>query len=268
MINNQIIITIFAQNIYIVMKNRLNILQSRNLSDIVNNSHKNGELEKILPELCDLYTTNDGHKNNFYHTLGVLNNVIKYDNDNLKMKIVALLHDIGKMSTRSKNEEGKWTFHDHENVGSKMVNKILKRFNITNKKTIDYVYRMVKYHGRVKMHRDVTESAIRRLDLEVGPDIVLDLIEFCKCDLTTKYEDKRQRIVSGLDQIKNRILEVRKKDEEAKWRSPITGTIIMEILGLSTGRMVGEIKKVTDEKIKSGEWTEEDAINYINSKKL
>jgi len=247
------------------MKNKLNILQTRKLSDIVSNLYKDGELEKILPELCKLHTTTNGHKNNFYHTLGVLNNVIEYDNDNLKMKIVALLHDIGKISVRTKNNEGNWTFHDHENVGAKMIHKILKRFNITNKKTVDYIYRMVKYHGRVKMHRDVTESAIRRLDVEVGHDIVLELIEFCKCDITTKYDDKRQRIVSGLDEIKNRILEVREKDKESKWRSPITGIIIMKMLEITTGRMVGDIKKVTDEKIKSGEWTEEDAIKYINT---
>lgn len=250
------------------MKNTLNILQTRKLSDIINKLQKNGDLDKILPELNALHTDTDGHKNNFYHTLGVLNNVIELDNDNLKMKIVALLHDIGKIVVRSKNSDGNWTFHDHENVGAKMVKIILKRFNITNKKTIDYVYRMVKYHGRVKMHRDVTESAIRRLDTEVGQDIVLELIEFCKCDITTKYDHKRQRIVSGLDEIKNRILEVRKKDEEAKWRSPITGTIIMEILGVSTGRMVGEVKKVTDEKIKSGEWTEQDALTYIYCYKI
>lgn len=245
------------------MKTTLNILQSYNLGDIINKLQKNGDLEKLLPELSNLDTTTDGHKNNFYHTLGVLNNVVKLDNNNLKMKIVALLHDIGKIVVRSKNSDGNWTFHDHENVGAKMVKDILKRFNITNKKTVDYVYRMVKYHGRVKMHRDVTESAIRRLDNEVGQDIVLELIEFCKCDITTKYDHKRQRIVSGLDEIKNRILEVRKKDEESKWRSPITGTIIMEILQVGTGRMVGEIKKVTDEKIKSGEWTEQDALDYI-----
>jgi len=247
------------------MKNALSLLRSKKLTDTINMLYKDGDLDIILPELCNLHTTTNGHKNNYYHTLGVLNNVIEYDNDNLKMKIVAVLHDIGKISVRSKNDDGNWTFHDHENVGAKMVKKILKRFNITNKKTIDYVYRMVKYHGRVKMHRDVTESAIRRLDLEVGHDIVLELIEFCKCDITTKYDDKRQRIISGLDEIKNRILEVRKKDNESKWRSPITGTIIMGMLNITTGRMVGDIKKVTDEKIKSGEWTEEDAINYIKT---
>lgn len=249
------------------MKNKLNILQTKKLSKYLNELQINGNLDKILPELNNLHTTTDGHKNNFYHTLGVLNNVIEYDNSNLKMKIVAILHDIGKIVVRKKNEDGNWTFHDHEKVGSKMVEKILKRFNITNKKTIDYVYRMVKYHGRIKMHRDVTESAIRRLDIEVGQDIVLELIEFCKCDITTKYDHKRQRIVSGLDEIKNRILEVRKKDLESKWRSPITGTIIMEILGVGTGRMIGEIKKVTDEKIKSGEWNEQDVLNYIHEYK-
>lgn len=244
---------------------KLNSLRSDKLSDIVNKLHESGDLVKILPELNNLYTTDSGHKNNFYHTLGVLDNVVKYDKDNLKMKIVALLHDIGKIVVRTKKNDN-WIFHDHENIGSKMVFNILKRFNITNKKTIDYVYRMVKYHGRVKMHRDVTESAIRRLDTEVGHDIILELIEFCKCDLTTKNDFNRNRIVSGLDAIKNRILDIRKKDEESKWRSPITGLIIMDILCLTSGgRIVGDIKKVTDEKIKNGEWSEDDAITYIKT---
>jgi len=247
------------------MNTALNILQSRDLSILLNDLHKSGELNKILPELDNLYTTTDGHKNNFYHTLGVLNNACKYDNRNLKMKIVAMLHDIGKLDVRSKDANGNWTFQNHEAVGATKVTKILKRFNITNKKTIDYVFRMVKYHGRIRMHRDVTESAIRRLDLEVGQDIILDLIEFCKCDITTKFENKRERIVSGLDTIKDRILEVRIKDKEAAWRSPITGHVIMEILGASTGRLVGDIKKVTDDKIKLGEWTEQEALSYIHT---
>lgn len=247
------------------MKTPLNILQSKDLSVLLNELHKNGELNKILPELDDLYTTTDGHKNNFYHTLGVLNNTCKYDNTNLKMKIVAILHDIGKLEVRSKNSDGNWTFHNHEAIGASKVKSILKRFNITNPKTVDYIYKMVKYHGRIKMHRDVTESAIRRLDVEVGQDIILELIEFCKCDVTTKFEHKRERIVSGLNTIKDRILEVRLKDKEASWRSPITGHIIMEILGATTGRLVGDIKKVTDEKIKLGEWTEQEALSYIHT---
>ena len=242
------------------MKTKLDILKQKNLNDII---YKMDNLDEIIPELANLNTQTSGHKNNYIHTLGVLKNVCQYNNDNLKMKIVALLHDIGKIVVRSKNEEGNWTFYNHEAVGAEMIKPILKRFNITNPKTVDYIYRMVKYHGRVKMHRDVTESAIRRLDNEVGQDIILELIEFCKCDITTRFEDKRNRIVSGLDTIKDRILEVRKKDEEAKWRSPITGHIIMNLLGTSTGRLIGDIKSVTDSKIKSGEWTEKEAIEYI-----
>lgn len=242
------------------MKIKLDILKQKNLNNII---YSLENLDDILPELVKLNTQTPGHKNNYIHTLGVLKNVCQYDNDNLKMKIVALLHDIGKIVVRSKNDDGNWTFHNHEAVGAEMIKPILKRFNITNPKTVDYVYRMVKYHGRVKMHRDVTESAIRRLDNEVGQDIILELIEFCKCDITTKFEDKRKRIISGLDIIKERILEVRKKDEQAKWRSPITGYIIMNLLGVSTGRMIGDIKNVTDSKIKSGEWTEKEAIEYI-----
>ena len=242
------------------MKMKLDILKEKNLNYII---HTMGNLDEILPELVNLNTQTTGHKNNYIHTLGVLKNVCQYNNDNLKMKIVALLHDIGKIVVRSKNDEGNWTFHNHEAVGAEMIKPILKRFNITNPKTVDYVYRMVKYHGRVKMHRDVTESAIRRLDNEVGQDIILELIEFCKCDITTRFEDKRNRIVTGLDTIKERVLEVRKKDEQAKWRSPITGHIIMNLLGVSTGRLVGDIKNVTDSKIKSGEWTEKEAIEYI-----
>lgn len=242
------------------MKNELNILRRKDLNNVI---YSTTNLSDILPELVKLNTETSGHKNNYIHTLGVLKNVCDYDNDNIKMKIVALLHDIGKIKVRSKNEDGNWTFHNHEAVGAEMVKSILKRFNITNPKTIDYIYKMVKYHGRVKMHRDVTESAIRRLDNEVGEDIILDLIEFCKCDITTKFDYKRDRIVSGLETIKNRILEVRKKDEEAKWRSPITGHIIMNLLGETTGRLIGEIKRVTDTKIKNGEWTEDDAIKYI-----
>lgn len=242
------------------MKMKLDILKEKNLNYII---HTMGNLDEILPELVNLNTQTTGHKNNYIHTLGVLKNVCQYNNDNLKMKIVALLHDIGKIVVRSKNDEGNWTFHNHEAVGAEMIKPILKRFNITNPKTVDYVYRMVKYHGRVKMHRDVTESAIRRLDNEVGQDIILELIEFCKCDITTRFEDKRNRIVTGLDTIKERVLEVRKKDEQAKWRSPITGHIIMNLLGVSTGRIIGDIKNVTDYKIKSGEWTEKEAIEYI-----
>ncbi len=241
----------------------LNILNQDKPYDVLYHLFQTGELEKLLPELYNLHTTTEaGHKNNFFHTLGVLKNVCNINGD-LKMKIVAILHDIGKPKTKRRNDKKGWTFHDHEAVSAKMSLGVLDNWGITDKNDIKYIFNMIKYHGRVKMHRDVTESAIRRLDTNVGQDIIFDLIDFCKCDLTTKHDDKRQRIVDSLNKITERIVEVRKKDEEGKWRSPITGFVIMKLIGVSQGPVIGQIKKEVDPKLKSGEWTEKEAIDYI-----
>ena len=245
------------------MSKILNILKKDKPYDILFHLFQSGELKELLPELYELHTTTEeGHKNNFYHTLGVLKNVCDINGD-LNMKVVAILHDIGKPLTKKKVEGKGWTFHNHELVSANMAMDILDKLGITDKKTKEYIYNMIKYHGRVKMHRDVTESAIRRLDNSVGQDVIFDLIEFCKCDLTTKYDHKRKRITESLNTIKERIKEVRKKDEEAKWRSPITGFVIMKLIGVSEGPVIGEIKRVVDPKLKTGEWSEKDAIDYI-----
>jgi len=246
------------------MKNKIfEILNKDKPYDVLFHMFKTGELEKILPELYNLHTTTEeGHKNNFHHTLGVLKNVCDIGGD-LNMKLVAVLHDIGKPATKRKVADKGWTFHNHELISADMTMDIFDRWGIADAKIREYIYKMIKYHGRVKMHRDVTESAIRRLDNNVGPDIIFDLIEFCKCDITTKHDHKRQRIVDSLNTIKKRIEEIRAKDEDAKWRSPITGYVIMNLLGTVQGPVIGEIKKVVDPKLKSGEWTEKDAIDYI-----
>ena len=147
-----------------------------------------------------------------------------------------------------------------------MAMNILTKWNV-DEDLRNYVYRMIYFHGRTKMHRDVTESAIRRLDNEVGQDIIFDLIDFCKCDITTKFDDKKNRIVTALNTIKQRIIEVRQKDEESKWRSPLTGFMVMELLGVGEGRIVGKVKKELDPKLKNGEITIDDAINYILNNK-
>jgi len=245
------------------MNKIFNILETDKPYDVLFHLFKTGELKKILPELYELHTTTEeGHKNNFLHTLGVLKNVCNMGGD-IDMKIVAILHDIGKPSTKRKVEGKGWTFHNHELISADMSLNILDRWGITDKNKREYIYNMIKYHGRVKMHRDVTESAIRRLDTQVGKDVIFDLIDFCKCDITTKYDYKKQRIVDSLNTIKDRIQEVRNKDEEAKWRSPITGFVIMKLIGISEGPIIGQIKKVVDPKLKSGEWSEKDAIDYI-----
>jgi poly(A) polymerase len=224
--------------------------------------HQSGELQSLCPELCELYTDESGYKNNFIHTMGVLKNVCDKKGD-FKMKLVALLHDIGKIKTKKLTDKG-WTFHNHEQVSAQMSKLILDDLFIYDLELIKYVYRMIFYHGRIKMHRDVSESAIRRLDNEVGRDIIFDLIEFCKNDMTTKFDDKRDRITASLDTIKQRIIEVREKDEDAKWRSPLTGNMVMELLGIGEGRVIGEIKRKLDPKLKTGEIELSDAIEYIN----
>ena len=227
--------------------------------------YQKDELFDFLPELELLDVNEKGYKNNLHHTFKVLENVCQIT-DNYKMKVVALFHDIGKPYTKQ-NYNNKWTFHNHESVGSTLTMKIFDRFNITDIELRTYVYKMIYFHGRVKIHRDVTESAIRRLDKEVGQDIIFDLIDFCKCDITTKFEDKKNRIIMSLDTIKNRIIEVRKKDKESEWRSPLTGNMIMDILNIESCRLIGDIKKELDPKLKNGDITLEDAIKIVNSYK-
>jgi poly(A) polymerase len=234
--------------------------------DTIYSLYLSGELKSIFPELYNLHTDEKGYKNNFIHTLGVLKNVCDSGYD-YKMKLVAVFHDIGKSVTKRYTDKG-WTFHNHEIIGARMARMILQNWGIYNTELGDYVYRMILHHGRTKVHRDVTESAIRRLDHEVGQDIMFDLINFCKCDLTTRFDDKRERINSALDTIKQRIIEVREKDEDAKWRSPLTGNVVMNLLGIGEGRIVGEIKRELDPKLKSGEITIDDAIKYIKNKWL
>lgn len=246
------------------MKNILDILKLDNPQVHLLDLHLKDELFDVLPELSNLDIKDGAYKNNFYHTLRVLENVCLITDD-FKMKVVALFHDIGKPLTK-KNVGDKWTFHNHESVGAELTMKIFDRLDIKDDYLREYVYRMIYFHGRVKMHRDVTESAIRRLDKEVGTDIIFDLIEFCKCDITTKFADKKDRIVTSLDTIKNRIIEVRNKDKEAEWRSPLTGNMIMEILGIEPCRLVGDIKKELDPKLKIYEITLDDAIKIVIDK--
>lgn len=222
-----------------------------------------GKLEALCPELSALDEKANGHKNNFIHTMGVLKNVCELNND-YKMKVVALFHDIGKPSTK-KYIDGEWTFHRHEEVGAEMTMRILKSWNV-DEILLDYVYRLILFHGRTKMHRDITDSAIRRFAKEVGIDVVSDLIDFCKCDMTTKFDDKKQRYQSALDVIRTRVFEVERMDEEAKWRSPLTGEIIMRELNLKPCKLVGDIKSAYEPLFKENKISLEEAITEIREK--
>lgn len=226
-----------------------------------------GLMEELCPEISALDENVKGHKNNFYHTMGVLKNVCESKNNKFEIKVVALFHDIGKPSTKN-FIDGDWTFHRHEEVGAEMFLDIMKRWNIKDKKFVDYCYRMIKFHGRTKMPRTITDSAVRRFTKEIGIDIINDLMDFCKCDITTKFPDKRERQQSALDVIRNKVFEVAKKDEEAKWRSPLTGELIMKTLNIKPSRLVGDIKKKYDPLFKENKITLEEAIKEIKNEYL
>lgn len=224
--------------------------------------HDKGELVLLFPELDKLNETEDGHKNNLKHTFIVLENICNFTDD-YKMKIVATFHDIGKSKTKRKNDKGEWTFHNHEKVSAKMTKEILIKWGVTDSNLIDYVYKMIYYHGRTKIPKNVTESAIRRLVKDVGQDVFIDLIDFCKLDLTTKYNYKKERVQSGLDTIKARVLEIIKKDNEAKWRSPLTGYVIMDLLGEIEGPIIGKIKKKYDPLLKNKSISLKEVVKQI-----
>lgn len=227
--------------------------------------YENGELKNICPALYNLSYTEAGHKNNFFHTLQVLKNVCD-NNFSFEMKIVALFHDIAKPITKRKIGDDNWSFHNHEAVGAKMFINLCEENNITDL-NLNYLYKMIYNHGRVKMHRDVSESAIRRLSTDVGSDIIFDIINFSKCDLTTKNKDKFDRINSGYNVIIDRIIEVKEKDIYNSWRSPLTGHVIMELFDNNIeGRQIGEIKRKYDIIIRNNDMTFEDVVAEIKQK--
>ncbi len=221
-----------------------------------------GLMESLCPEVFTLDENVKGHKNNFYHTMGVLKNVCDSKNNTFEMKVVALFHDIGKPETK-KWIDGDWTFHAHEELSARMWMKIIKRWDIKDKKFIDYTYRMIKFHGRTKMPRTITDSAVRRFTKEIGIDIINDLMDFCKCDITTKFPDKKERFQNSLDIIREKCFKVARNDEKAKWRSPLTGEIIMKTLNIKPGKLIGDIKKKYDPLFKENKITIESAIEDI-----
>lgn len=216
-----------------------------------------GLLHYILPELTALSVVEDangiGHKNNFGHSLQVLDNVCAHTT-NLWLRWAALLHDVGKTPTkRFDNELKTWTFHGHEYVGSKMVNQIFRRLRLPLDGQLDYVRKLVSMHMRpIGLSKDeVTDSAVRRLIFDAGAEIE-DLLILCTADITTKNPKKMQRYLEAYDLLKERISMVNEADRLRLWQPPITGEIIMQTFGLSPSRTVGDIKNAIRDAILDG----------------
>lgn len=234
---------------------------------------KTGLLKQFFPEMHQLHGVQEieghRHKDNFWHTLEVLDNVATVSDD-LWLRWAAIMHDIAKPPTQRFEPGIGWTFHGHDALGAKWVKRIFRRMGLPLDERMKYVQKLVRLHLRpIALVSDiVSDSAIRRLIYEAGDDID-DLMTLCRADITSKNEFKVKRYQNNFSKVEQKIVEVEEKDKLRKWKNPLSGEEIMSALGIKPSKTVGDVKDAVKEAILNGDIPNEHdaAFKYMMDRK-